>query len=189
MVIFYKYFLSSLFAHLWCLPWCPTFGCRWTVGASWGAIVPRTMGPSVSHPWISIRILAWSSIVFTFAFLRLHLRVRFWLAHEWAFVHPRTSCLYLHVSDVFHGVLLLGTGGQLGHPEVQQWVYPFPILGSLFAYSTWSSIVFTSAFLRLCLRVRFWLAHKRASVHPRTFLLYLHVSDVFHGVLLLGASG
>ena len=61
MVTFYIYFLYSLFALLWCLPWCPAFGCRWTTKASWGAIVrwaPRTMGLSVSHPRISIHMFS-----------------------------------------------------------------------------------------------------------------------------------
>lgn len=73
-----------------------------------------------------------------------------------------SSLLYLHVSDVFHGVLLLGANGQLGHLEVQsflglleQWVCPFPILGPLFAYLASSSVVFTSAFLKPRLHIRF----------------------------------
>ena len=79
MVTFYRYFLSSLFARLWWLPWCPAFGCWWTVGASRGATAPRapwTIGLSVSHPRTSNRIFAWTSVVFKSDLLGLCLCVR-----------------------------------------------------------------------------------------------------------------
>ena len=86
-----------------------------------------------------------------------------------------SSLLYLHVSNVFQGALLLGAGGLLGRPVVQsflgllkQWVRPFPIIGPLFTCLAWTSVVFTSAFLGLRLCVRFGLAYGWVFVHPRT---------------------
>ena len=85
-----------------------------------------------------------------------------------------SSFLYLHVSDVFHGVLIVGVGRQLGHPELlsflglhRQWVRPYLVLKPPLIYLAWTSIVLMFDFLELRLCARLWLALEWAFAFPR----------------------
>ena len=110
--------------------------------------------------------------------------VEHWMWRWWLLSTNISSLLYLHISDVFRGVLLVGAGGKLGHPEVlsffkllRQWVHPYPVLGPLLTYLAWTSVVFMFDFLELRLRVKLWLALEWAfaflQIGPMSFIFYL----------------
>ena len=91
--------------------------------------------------------------------------VEHWMWRWWLPSTNISSLSSLHVSGGFHGVLFLGVGGQLGHLKVPRllgllkWLAClYPILGTLFAYLAWTSVVFKSGLLELNPCVRLWLA-------------------------------
>ena len=96
MITFFRYFLSSLLARLWCLPWCPTFCYRWPIKA-----FPRCIHSSDSSNDGSIR--------YPFSNLSPHVKSRL----VWSLYLPSSNCSHVE-SGLMHkwALPILGLGSQ-----------------------------------------------------------------------------
>lgn len=78
MTTFLRYFLSSLFAHLYYLPWYPVFWCRWL--AEEFPMSAHSLGSSNDGP-------------LRFPFSNSYPHVQLGLVRKWAFFHPRIGLM------------------------------------------------------------------------------------------------